>query len=94
MPGQRIPLPRQVTYTLFDFARTSGTSSADSTTSTGTRLHRHPTARLPESDRRAPREPCRRGAGRAGHTSTGVSAERLSMKELTEKTARPGPAGP
>ncbi|GEJ99883.1 hypothetical protein TNCT1_21600 [Streptomyces sp. 1-11] len=30
----------------------------------------------------------------AGQTSTGSAAGRLSMKELTENTARPGPGGP
>jgi hypothetical protein len=32
--------------------------------------------------------------GRSAHTSTGASAGRLSMKELTEKTALPAPGGP
>lgn len=30
----------------------------------------------------------------SAHTSTGASAGRLSMKELTEKTALPAPGGP
>ncbi len=43
------------------------------------------------------RDPFRSPSGRpfpGGQTSAGSSAGRLSMKELTENTARPGPGSP